>query len=456
MPDVRPPGMRGAPALQPDTGLSLADLVRLPGAMARTLAPVAGNAFSDAAKLPYTLGQMVGPKKLAQGAAVTTLGSLAFGPEVGVPAGIATMIPDEAGLPGDALGSVMGMGVPVKKPLMLRGVQRWAPGQKLADIDPQLKNAIPRADEAKTASLEDVQRYIQMEVRRKLGEVPAAAPAPSKMRRMLRLGRAETADQQEQPNTGLNFYDEDSALAQKQLEQLFPELKDPTQRTIQTAISSVMSNNSNPQQEAYWGGKIWAEKRKNPGGEIPLMQPGGETNWPAQGARIALEKIERMRQDLGDQGLADFLRSIHTVNDIRKFRPGAEGKATDLVPGSIALGPKLGRYFLDVMGIPHEGSTVDVWDVRGGQRRMGRLFDAAGNPIEVPTPESDRPLFMDVHKIIADETGLTRKQVQSLLWHYEKGLYERLGAPKNSTNAYKRSEGTSRLLSDLLGGGGGQ
>jgi len=349
----------------------------------------------------------------------------------------------DAGIPLSMLAAVRN---PDKKASLLnmvrggKGQWNWQPGTKLSEIPETVP--IPRTDPKKLL-VEDVAKYLNAQVEKKLGSIPASASEKQKINRLLKLGGPELEDQLAKPreHTGVDWYTLDTQKADEGLHSVFPELRtDVAKRDLQKAISSVMSNNSNPLQEALNGARIYEGYRRD--GSIPLTQPSGK-EWPAQGAGIQLRKIQGMIDTLGEEGFVDFIRNPQKVKDIARFRPGVEGKANDVVPGSLVLGPKIGRYFMDIMGMPQEGSTIDKWDMRGQMRRMGRMFTPDGRMIEVPTPESERSIFMQQHKLLGDEYGLTRNGTQSALWHYEQDLYRRLGLPVKS---YGRSQGINKYL----------
>jgi hypothetical protein len=358
---------------------------------------------------------------------------------------LATSGPEQdAGIPLSMLAAVRNpAGKKASLPSLVRSVRgqwNWQPGAKLSEIPETVP--IPRTDPKKLL-VEDVARYLNAQVEKKLGSIPASASEKQKMDRLLKLGRPELEDQMAKPReqTGVDWYTLDTQKADEGLHSVFPELRtDVAKRDLQKAISSVMSNNSNPLQEALNGARIYEGYRRD--GSIPLLQPSGK-EWPAQGAGIQLRKIQGMIDALGEEGFVDFIRNPQKVKDIARFRPGVEGKANDVVPGSLVLGPKIGRYFMDIMGMPQEGSTIDKWDMRGQMRRMGRMFTPDGRMIEVPTPESERSIFMQQHKQLGDEYGLTRNGTQSALWHYEQDLYRRLGLPVKS---YGRSQGINKYL----------
>lgn len=322
----------------------------------------------------------------------------------------------------------------------------YKPGMNLDDIHPLTSETIPKTGDKLTVP--DVQQYLQDRIRKSMGAVPEDAPDATKVRRMLYLGRKEFAQQLEQPYSGVDWYGPDTAHGDQLLQQAFPELRDPVQNTIQKAISAAMSNNSNPLFEAYNGARIWQGFRDLPEAlrRFPLKQPSGK-NWPAQGIGYQIDKLNTMLDQLGEKGTADFLRGKVTGRDIKQFVPNAKGiRLNETYPGSLVLGPKIGRYFNDVMDLPQEGSTVDLWMMRQKGRRLGQLFDARGEPIEAPRTEGERGLQMAVDRKIAAENGVVPRDAQSVGWHFEQGLYKRLGIPVKS---YRRSQGIQQFIDSI-------
>lgn len=317
---------------------------------------------------------------------------------------------------------------------------KWKPGMKLSEIPENVQ--LPKAGARITVP--EVMRHLEERTQKTLGEVPADASPRVKLNRILKLGAPELEDQMAQPDPRLDFYTKDTAAADADIQRAYPELaQDPNKLTLQKAISAAVSKSSNPREEAFTGGRIWGGYRNT--GRIPIKQPSG-LNWPSQGAQVALTAMQKYLDMLGEEGLARLLTSKAKVGELRKLNPNVEGKANDVVPGSLILGPKVGRYFMDIMGMPHEGSTVDMWDVRANQRRLGTMF-RGDKPIEAPLTEGDRQIYMELHRILAEKYGLkNRNEAQSGLWHYEKNLYRKLGIPDKP---YMRSEGTQKLLESM-------
>jgi len=321
-------------------------------------------------------------------------------------------------------------------------VEHYRPGMPLNDIHPLTSEIIPKVGE--TLQTADVQKYLEDRVRKSMGAVPDDAPDSVKVRRMMHLGRKEFAQQLEQPYSGVDWYGPDTAHGDELLRGAFPELANSTQNAIQKAMSAAMSNNSNPLLEAFNGARIWEKFRET--GRFPLKQPSGK-NWPAQGIGFQIDKLNTMLDSLGQDGTAQFLRGRVTGREIKQFAPNAKGvRLNDYYPGSLVLGPKIGRYFNDVMNLPQEGSTVDLWMMRQKGRRLGQLLDAKGNAIEAPRTEGERQLQMDVDRRLGEENGLAPRDAQSVGWHYELELYRRLGLRAKS---YRRSQGIQQFIDSL-------
>jgi hypothetical protein len=329
-------------------------------------------------------------------------------------------------------------------------------GEKPGEKGRKLMVYSPGQDPERATGLltEDVQRYLQDMVRKRLGEVPDDAPDNVKMRRLLRYGRGEFKEQLGMPYSGVDWYGPDTVEGDRLLRQQRPELADPDFDTIQKAMSAAMSNNSNPQEEAFNGARIWEEAfdkwKRNPKStlQFPAFQPDGKTSWPAQGAGFQIAKLNQMIKELGVHGAAEFLRDPQVPGrNIKHFVPNAkEIRLDEHFPGSIVLGPKIGVYFNQIMNIPQPGSVVDVWMMRRMGRLLGNLFDTNGKEIDAPRTEGERNLSMDMDARLGREHELATRDAQSVGWHYEQELYRRLGL---NVKSFRRSDGIRKYLDSL-------
>lgn len=319
----------------------------------------------------------------------------------------------------------------------------WEPGMPLNDIDTS-RIQIPSV--GKKPTVDEVGRYLEQRTRAKYPIVPHDASFDAKYNRSMEAAVPEFRDQLSQPNPNTDFYSVDTPNSDKILAQMFPELaSDPTKHNLQKAFSAILSNNSMPIDEAYHGARLWEGYRGQPG-QVPMLQPSGK-NWPAQGAAMQLQKMQQMLSDLGEEGTIKFLNSPQRVSDIRKYRPGMEGKMDAIVPGSEVLGNKIGHYYGDLLGKadPSGMTTVDKWDMRKSSRQRGLLFDG-DTMIETPRTAADREVNMQTHRDLAKMFGLPEaRDAQSGQWFYEQDLWRRLGIPVKST---KRSDGIRRFATE--------
>lgn len=322
----------------------------------------------------------------------------------------------------------------------------WSPGMLLQDIDTSEGGRVVVPKLGKQLRVPDVARHVDVQTRNQLGSIPASASANAKLERLQSLGSREMGDQMTQKRSGAGWYKEDTRIADQGAQQAFPELKDPDMLAYQKVLSAVISSAQDPASEAYQSMRLWNEYRGK--GPIPLTQPNGAA-WPGRGATVQLIKVQRMVDKMGGvKPFIDFLSDWHTVGELKKYNSNVGGAASDLVPGSLVLGPKFGRYWRGIAGLPSgEGAetAVDLWDSRGQYRRLGRLIGKEGSITETPTPESERPLFMQMHGDLARDFNLEPEDAQSVLWHYEQDLYRRLGLNVKSA---ARSEGVRRFLAE--------
>lgn len=114
-------------------------------------------------------------------------------------------------------------------------------------------------------------------------------------------------------------------------------------------------------------------------GEMP---EGRENFGPSKGGKDAeameqnLIKVNRLRKELGAEGLQKLLLSHDTVANLqRKYGVKIGGDAADeVVVGSKILGPKVGAFFANLNG-NFDPITMDLWLARGIHRMEGEMFN---------------------------------------------------------------------------------
>jgi hypothetical protein len=116
------------------------------------------------------------------------------------------------------------------------------------------------------------------------------------------------------------------------------------------------------------------------------------------------------------------------------------GKATDILPGFTAFGPKVGPFVMNINGL-HE-VTVDVWLTRTFNRYFGQMIGPDGKMLRAPT-EPQRVAIKKLVNDAAKEVGIKPYQVQSVLWFFEQNLFNKLGTGAES---YGFSDGAIKFI----------
>lgn len=183
---------------------------------------------------------------------------------------------------------------------------------------------------------------------------------------------------------------------------------------------------------------------------------GGE-RYPAQGRPLTHEKALRRLQQLisekGEEGAVQYLLSSRTMRDGKVKHRAVE-----------EFGPKIGQYFLDKIGVPSEGSTIDLW--------MARLYDVlAGRKPKIITGKGARgkgsdnferladnvsPLMRAVMqqalKQWADQNGAKPSSAQAIAWYAIKNLFRQVGAAEKPDAYATLATAASDLVSGSIPG----
>jgi len=102
------------------------------------------------------------------------------------------------------------------------------------------------------------------------------------------------------------------------------------------------------------------------------------------------------------------------------------------------LGPKVGRFYLNMEGI-HTETTVDVWMNRWYRRVNGQLkFDEQGKDLKMG-PVEHRATMKAVDEI-AEKLGLDQSAVQASIWDREKKLWTKEGLPSDNIDFAQAAE----------------
>lgn len=260
----------------------------------------------------------------------------------------------------------------------------------------------------------------------------------------------EIKHQMGEVQSGVGWYDSDIQDVFEELSKSFPVLKDPGQgaayRRLFTLIAGVMSNGmkakANVELAAInfanflntgkfssihpFTGKGWNQRSNIMGPQIAMLNSmvSDDRFAPRQGSNNP--EVERVENFL------NFMFDEHTVRDINQFRakhgtksPAKIGKLDEKRLGMYAFGPKFGPFILNLNGLSDE--TVDSWASRSFYRHMGRAIGSDGDLVKAPLTNNDREAMKRALRDVAANTGLSSRDIQAVLWFYEKELFNQLG-----------------------------
>lgn len=273
----------------------------------------------------------------------------------------------------------------------------------------------------------------------------------------LKLGKAEPAEQVEraksiaddearyqlaQNNTGETWYTKDMATHDKILQDMRPELENPAKLSMFKMIEAVLSSGQKPYANFKSAVKAWDYYHEH--GEFPPTNPDTNMSWGPRGPVAysnAIDIVNRLIKEKGEQGASDWLMGDHTVKELREYNNakrggrggGVDGKQDDILPGVMVLGPKRGPFAQNLHG-QASAFTADMWVARSWNRWMGTTEINPDGEIETDRPRSvkERDLIKQSFQETAKNLNLTTSALQAVLWYYEQGLYDVHGSPKES------------------------
>ena len=268
--------------------------------------------------------------------------------------------------------------------------------------------------------------------------------------------------QMQQAKSGLDWYDEDVAEAFKLTQRYIPSLKNPEKRALFSVIAGIMSPSTNARDNWVIAAQAYQHYEKT--GTLPGTNPATGGLWmgglESANKKKQLDMLNAMLQPkskggLGEKGAVEWLQGMHTVAEITSFRSkyggmgksSTGGKATDMLPGFTAFGPKVGPFVMNINGI-HE-VTVDVWMTRTFNRYFGQMMGPDGKMVRAPT-EPQRVAIKNLAVLTAQQLGIKPYQVQSMLWFMEQQIFNKLGTGAKS---YGFSDGATKF-SETQGGVG--
>jgi len=273
---------------------------------------------------------------------------------------------------------------------------------------------------------------------------------------------SELKYQIQQTKSGLDWYEQDIAEAFKQTQIYIPSLKKPEKRALFSVIAGIMSPSVNARDN--WAIAAQAYQHYEKTGTLPGNNPATGGLWQggleSANKKKQLDMFNAMLQPkskggLGEKGAVEWLQEDHTVAEITDLRQkyggmgksSTGGKASDMLPGFTAFGPKVGPFVMNINGL--HNVTVDVWMTRTFNRYFGQMMGPDDKMVRAPT----EPQRVAVKKLAVDaaaQVGIKPYQVQSVLWFFEQQLFNKLGTGAKS---YGFSDGAIKFAQSQGGTG---
>lgn len=261
---------------------------------------------------------------------------------------------------------------------------------------------------------------------------------PEMVERAKSIMEDESRYQLAQANSGENWYKEDIAEHDRILQDMRPELKDPTKLSLFKAAEAILSSGQKPYGNFRGAVRAWDNYNKT--GAFARVNPETGKSWgPRHTAAYgnAFGMLNTLIAQKGEAGASEWLLGKHPISELRQYNPDVKGKMTNEVPGAYILGAKRGPFSLNLHGREAE-FTADMWVSRTWNRWMGTM-EFGKNPegdMEIrsdsPRNQTERGLMKQSFEEAAQRLGKSTSQLQAIMWYYEQGLYRAHGLDTES------------------------
>lgn len=325
--------------------------------------------------------------------------------------------------------------------------QTQIPGMGHIVLDPkgdEMKNVrdleMLRPDRELTPNEQAASDLARKEVKQRVQLLPDV-DSRVKVRTAIQKGVAEVSEFLDKQATNKNFdsgkdwYGEDIRKMEDTTKLLFPETKSPEKMTMFKLLLAAFSGGATPKLNYQLASEAFAQYLKT--GEVPatsefrVSETGAKRKLGRQ-SEMTAEKLSGLLEKTG--GEAGFVKYLTTKH-------GETIGGNKDAYGALDLGPKFGRFFLNLMGHQNE-VTIDLWATRTWRRWMGtpfaRVQEAPGvSKMAMPDIPSDternevlesfKQIAKHINNELPENEHLTPMSVQAMLWFYEKDLYASRG-----------------------------
>lgn len=250
---------------------------------------------------------------------------------------------------------------------------------------------------------------------------------------------------------GAEWYTSNQDKARSILTVMDPTLGDDNNWDFLCLIMSVTSSKHNPNRNLRVAMQ-WYDHFKSRG-VVPPLEPTTGKAWGLAGKSIA-KKAEQINSLLKDHNgnvasLMQWLREPTTVGEVRKeaakhgiMTPEVLGKKDEKLDMRARMfGHKFSAFYENLSGGVAR-ATIDTWAIRSYQRWRNAIepfLNSTGKiEVNVKVPLSDKYEIEKLFVKLGEKFGLMPKQVQAVMWYYEKRLYDVLHTAGRTTKAGKR------------------
>jgi hypothetical protein len=275
---------------------------------------------------------------------------------------------------------------------------------------------------------------------------------PADYKVILEAVTEDYAEQSAQPDNGEAWYSDDIAEAMRLTAQIIPEVAEPKYRDLFLTMAALLS----PQQKPLtnWENAVLAMQGFLKDGTIPTKKPNGK-NFGVNSHTTGLQLLQHL---ITTKGLEEALLWVRTpvsgreMAEVRRdsglfeekdklggYLPN-ETNLNEVKLGIYMMGPKVGDFMQNSVGIDQNAVTVDLWMARTYNRIIGRLTDVpagvqeAGGLADQVRGRAERENIKRLVRDAAREAGIAPSAMQAALWYFEQRLYRNHGIRSDSQN----------------------
>lgn len=273
-------------------------------------------------------------------------------------------------------------------------------------------------------------------------------------------------NQAEQPDNGEAWYSDDIAEAIRITTSIVPELADPINRDLFLTVAALLSPQQAP--KANWENAIYAARGFFETEQLALRKPSGK-QFGVKSHTTGLQLLQHLIDTKGLEEALLWVRSPQTGKAMAEARRDSglfaekprlgmytpnEMNLKTVAPGIYMMGPKVGDFAQNSVGIDQDAVTIDLWAMRAYGRLTGRLLNvspkaaAEGELNDTPSGREERDLIKSLFRGAAERAGIAPSSMQAAMWYFEQRLYRNHGIRSSSQNFSGAAQAAAEKLGD--------